>query len=432
MDEQRTIGEASPSGAWTPLLTGAAADEARAAILEIADALSDPQQSRVERENAEFTLGMGHAGIALFFAYLAKSLPGAGHEETAIQYLEEAVGSLAARAHPAALYHGVSGIAWVVEHFDGWLLEPESEEDDLNEASDEVVLERLAVPSWSDDYDLINGLVGLGVYALSRRPRATATESLSRIVRHLETTAEPQPRGLTWWTPPERLWGPLREAAAPKGFYNLGVAHGVAGVIPFLADCCAAGIEPEKTRALLAGAVEWLLSQKLAGGKLIFPDFVGPEISPKASMLAWCYGDVGIAGTLLRAARAVGEPRWEAEALELARRAAVCPAPDANVRDCCLCHGAIGLGHQFQRLFQATGEPLFRRAALDWYERGFAQRRPGEAIGGFVALEPRSFYGDFEPVPRRGFLVGSAGIGLGLLAAIDTVEPAWDRLLLLS
>jgi lantibiotic modifying enzyme len=424
--------EEPPVGAWTPLLTGAAADEARAAVLEIAGALSDPGQNHPERDNAEFTLGMGHAGIALFFAYLSRSFPGAGYEDVALQYLEEAVDSLSARVSPAALYHGVAGIAWVVEHFEGWLIEPETEGDDLNEASDEVILESLAVPSWTDDYDLINGLVGLGVYALARRPRPSATEALSRVVRHLEATAEVQTRGLTWWTPPERLWGPLREAAAPKGFYNLGVAHGVAGVIPFLADCCAAGVETEKARALLGGAVDWLLSQKLEGDRFLFPDFVGPEIQPRGSMLAWCYGDVGIAGTLLRAAQAVGEPAWKEEALGIARRAAAFSEQEANVRDCCLCHGAIGLGHQFHRLFHATGDLRFRRASLSWYGRGLEGRRPGEPIGGYVALEPRSFQGDFEQVPRRGFLVGSAGIGLGLLAAIQPVEPAWDRLLLLS
>jgi hypothetical protein len=31
-----------------------------------------------------------------------------------------------------------------------------------------------------------------------------------------------------------------------------------------------------------------------------------------------------------------------------------------------------------------------------------------------------------------GFLMGAAGIGLALLAAATSVEPEWDRLLLLS
>jgi len=33
-------------------------------------------------------------------------------------------------------------------------------------------------------------------------------------------------------------------------------------------------------------------------------------------------------------------------------------------------------------------------------------------------------------VEKAGFLIGVAGIGLSLLAAVSGVEPAWDRMLL--
>jgi hypothetical protein len=38
--------------------------------------------------------------------------------------------------------------------------------------------------------------------------------------------------------------------------------------------------------------------------------------------------------------------------------------------------------------------------------------------------------GDLEWRPESGFLTGSAGIGLALLAATTPVEPEWDRVLL--
>ena len=324
MDEQRTIGEASPSGAWTPLLTGAAADEARAAILEIADALSDPQQSRVERGERGVHARDGACRDRSLFRLSREKpagsrsrgtrdpVPGGGRGQS------RSAGA-SRRPLPWGLRDRLGGGA-----LRRLAVEPESEEDDLNEASDEVVLERLAVPSWSDDYDLINGLVGLGVYALSRRPRATATESLSRIVRHLETTAEPQPRGLTWWTPPSGCGGLCarrrpRRVSTTSAWRAGGRSHPFPGGLLRGGDRAGEDPRPARGRRRVAPVTE------ARRGQAIFPDFVGPEISPKASMLAWCYGDVGIAGTLLRAARAVGEPRWEAEALELARRAAVCP-----------------------------------------------------------------------------------------------------------
>jgi hypothetical protein len=138
-----------------------------------------------------------------------------------------------------------------------------------------------------------------------------------------------------------------------------------------------------------------------------------------------------VAATLLLAARAVGEPDWEAQAIAIARRAAARPAEESGVVDAGLCHGAAGLAHIFNRFYQATAEPIFKEAALSWFGRALAYRRPGAGVGGFGAVRPGP--GD-ERVwsPEPGFLEGAAGVGLALLGAATPIEPAWDRILLLS
>jgi len=55
-------------------------------------------------------------------------------------------------------------------------------------------------------------------------------------------------------------------------------------------------------------------------------------------------------------------------------------------------------------------------------------RNPGEGCGGYSAYVSES--GALRAM--TGFVMGAAGIGLALLAAATTVEPQWDRLLLLS
>ncbi len=82
---------------------------------------------------------------------------------------------------------------------------------------------------------------------------------------------------------------------------------------------------------------------------------------------------------------------------------------DCGVVDAGLCHGAAGLLHVFNRLHQATGDGLLVDAARRWFE-------PALAL----------------PVPEDRFLEGRAGVDLALLAACTDVEPAWDRVLLLS
>jgi hypothetical protein len=126
----------------------------------------------------------------------------------------------------------------------------------------------------------------------------------------------------------------------------------------------------------------------------------------------------------------VGEPAWEQGALEIARRAAERAPKTAGVVDAGLCHGAAGLGHLFNRMFQATGETQFNEAATFWFERALEMRRPAEGIGGFSARDRVD--GETRWVDDPGILTGAAGIALALLAATTPIEPAWDRMLLVS
>lgn len=94
-----------------------------------------------------------------------------------------------------------------------------------------------------------------------------------------------------------------------------------------------------------------------------------------------------------------------------------------------LLRGAAGRGHRLNRLFQVTGDARFAEEARSWFARLLALRRPGEGIGGFQARVPDGRGGAVQ-ADDPGFLDGSAGIGLALLAAVSAVEPAWDRVLL--
>src|SRR5262249_52458102 len=153
-----------------------------------------------------------------------------------------------------------------------------------------------------------------------------------------------------WWTNP--AWLPLESRKKfPRGYYNLGVAHGVPGVIALLGLVCAAGIARAEARRLLDCAVTWLLTQQGPGG---FPHWIEPQVAASPARLAWCYGDPGVASALLCAARHVTEPDWERAAVVIAHQAARRPVAQSGVRDAGLCHGAAGLGHLFNRLFQAT------------------------------------------------------------------------------
>lgn len=410
---------------WQPILTGQEAARASAVIGEIAGALAG-WPAFPEDDPVGASLATGEAGLALFFSYLDQACPGAGHGDLAVERLERAIDRLAASVHLPGLYQGFVGIAWTVEH-----LRDRDDEDDPNEGIDSAVFELLARTPWIDGHDLTSGLAGLGAYALERWPSPLAIGCLERVCQRLEELAVPQEVGLAW---PSAAWSlyPTEQERFPHGMINLGVAHGVPGVLPVLAQAAAVRAAPKSARSMLRGALEWLLSRKLpAAEESVFPDAWGPGAELRPARAAWCSGDPGIAAALLVAARAAGEPAWEAEALHLARTAARRPPGTARVRDACLCHGAAGLGHLFNRLYQATGDPGLLAAARAWMMRSLNLQEPGRGVAGFLNWGPDAT-GAMAWRDDPGLLTGAAGVGLALLAATTSIEPAWDRFLLLS
>ena len=423
------MSENTPQSAWSPILTAEAADRALRVVEDIA---ADLRQTLAEPRPKEIpvwhrrgpSLAGGDAGLASFFAYLDRARPDQGYDDIAMELLERAIDTTGEVQAPPGFYSGFSGVAWTLEHLRGRLFEDEGEDPGQEVAS--ALLEHVALSPWRGHYDLISGLVGFGVYALERLPMAGGRECLERVVARLREISVLQPGGVTWRTGTDLMLERELESY-PEGNFNLGVAHGVPGVIAMLAQACAAGVD---ARDLLDGAVAWLLAQKLPPGSESFFSYnVAPGIEPKSSRLAWCYGDLGIAASLLVAARAMGEAEWEREAIAIAHGCAARPRESSGIIDAGICHGAAGAAHLFNRIYQATGDPVFRDAALAWIEQVMAYREPGKGVGGFEMW----VVGVGEELAWRadpGFLTGSSGVGLALLAAVTAVEPEWDRILL--
>jgi hypothetical protein len=420
---------------WRPLLQGPLADQALRTVREIADALE--AGGFAGRTAFQSSLAGGQAGQALFYAYLALQSSDEPLADRAAALLDQAADELANTPMYPSLYSGFPGVAWTMEHLQGILFEVPDEEDGEQEDPfleiDEALLGPLERSPWQGEYDLIGGLSGLGVYALERLPRPTAATILAGIVSRLAELADVNEEGAAWFSQPDRLPDWQREIH-PRGNYNLGVAHGLPGVIPILAGACAAGVAVDKARPLLDNAVRFLLARRLDPEMgSCFDTTYAPWEPPMYSRLAWCYGDPGIAAALLAAARAVGNAEWEREAIEVGLASAARPESTSMIRDAGLCHGAAGLGHIFNRMYQETGDERFGEAARFWFDQTLGGlRAPGEGVAGYRAWE-------IDPVTKEpgwrvepGFLEGAAGVGLALLAAASDLEPAWDRVLLLS
>jgi lantibiotic biosynthesis protein len=409
---------------WQPLLHDAEAKRVWSAIHDVAEAL----RLEVEevRPDSDPSLNDGTAGLALFFAHLGVATGEEVWSEYAQRLIEQAIDALANQPLNAWLHGGFAGVGWTIKHLEGLLFDESDDDDPISE----LLSEMLEHPVARGDFDLIKGLTGFGVYALEALPRPAARRLIEQVIERLADIGEPAGGGFSWFTPPEMLPAWQLEHA-PDGYFNLGVAHGVPGVISLLAACTAAGVLPRERRPMLEGAVDWLLRQKQTGGAWSFPVWVAEGLDRSPTRPAWCYGDPGVAAALLTAARHTQSSAWEAEALEIARRAVTRPMDESRVIEACLCHGAAGLGHVFNRMHQATGDPLLAEAARRWFLHALDLRRPGEGVAGFLSYASED---PDEPkwAATTGFLVGASGVALALLAAVTPQEPAWDRALAIS
>lgn len=405
---------------WKPLLTGEHARRAVDAAREIAAELEERSPADPRRPQPG-----GPCGLALLHGYLAVS--GAEDEEETgervVLRLDHLLAEAGEQRLSAGFWTGFTGIAWANLHLEK-LLCGEARAD-LNEEVDAMLRDVVRLTPWHWQYDLIAGLVGIGCYALDHPDLELAADLLGRIVERLAESALEREGGITWWTSPVLL-GPRAGFYYPDGYFDLGLAHGVPGIIALLGRACGSGLVGDEARRLLEGAVLWLLANRRSKDDgSTFGRYAG-EFREISSRSAWCYGDPGIAAGLLAAARAVGNPAWEREAIAIALRSCTLPEDNTGVVDACFCHGTSGLGHLYNRIYQATGEERFAQVSKDWFERTLTRwDRRGESPT--LWLETAESWWQQAEV-----LEGGTGAGLALLAAASSHEPAWDRPLLVS
>jgi hypothetical protein len=397
---------------WAPLLTGDDAARARAALDAIADVLRDPAAAGLDPETETAGVAGGGSGLAVFFAQI-------GDEKTALDFLDRAIERAATDSPTLPLYVGTPGVGWAMAYLERSVLDAEEGDNDV----DELVEIGLKSERWlaHHEFDLIRGCTGLGVYLLERgRPADPAVTALERISTETDD-------GVTWWVDPKTV--PAERAEMfPEGYYDVGVAHGQAGVVAMLAWAHAAGTATAK--GLLDPALAWLLKQRLPEqkGPGRYPLLFGPGTERNGGRMAWCYGDLGVSVALLAAGRALKDENVLREAFETAISCAERPVEQTGAIDASLCHGAGGISLLFGRLHQAFGDERLADAARTWARILLDMRVDGEPVAGYRYSVPQGDGRGWEP--RTGVLEGAAGVGLVLHALTSDVAPDWDSLFL--
>jgi hypothetical protein len=406
---------------WKPVLDETDRIEVDRVLAELANDARTLVVRATRGELNDLGLFSGYAGALLLLEYLACLNQDADLADTVVEGLAPLLDRIGSIGHRCDLGEGWIGVAWLLTHVH-----------ETRAAVDRDLVELLgrgALPlteSWRSTFELVYGLVGVGVYHLQRAALGfEAEEALAAVVNRLQDLAVTRRDGVTWWS----IAPPAMRDRWPEGYCNLGVAHGVPGVFAFATFADRLGV-PGAGR-IAEAALEACHRHRLADGAgSVYPyhyDEAGLDWMMPTG-LAWCYGDVGIAAILIAAGRVHDSAEWMAEGLTLALRCAAklegwCGPDDG------LCHGAAGVAHLFNRMYQATGAPELKRSAQVLFRRLLNSREPSAGWGGFRAHDGK---GELIVGGDHRLLNGGAGVGLALISACSHMPPAWDQLLLLS
>lgn len=379
------------------------------------------------QEIADPSLLKGLSGDVLCSWYTRKvdpSLVDSQYLENAITRLQDSAASVRTAGD---LSDGITGVAWLFE-----LLLAESDDPyppAFNQNVDAFLGRVASGDGWNGELEYVMGLSGIAAYA-ARRGRQCGDHALyAKVIGAFERHAQWTGSLCTWATPEESMFLLEEDLHDPQAKqYNLGLAHGIPGIIAALIPALhVAELAPSAGR-LITGACDWLLRQARDPARCgsYFGSLAGEETR---SRLGWCYGDIPIALTLMRAGKSLDRLDWIAFADTVATHAARRGAQDGLVWDAGLCHGSAGLFLLFQLLHQHHPNPACKEAATFWLD-DVLDRFDREGIHGLDTFRRDEKTGEPYYLPLKDFLSGYGGIALCLTVAMG-VTPHWiDGILL--
>ncbi|MFF7469903.1 lanthionine synthetase LanC family protein [Streptomyces sp. NPDC008092] len=283
------------------------------------------------------------------------------------------------------------------------------------------------------EFDTIRGLTGYGAYFLRRDPAGgeacAILDYCVRLTRPVTHNGEMVPG---WWTPTGPSGRP--DSRFPDGHGNIGMAHGIGGVLALLALAARRGTtvgdHHEALRTILAWLDRW---QEESDRGPVWPYWITRDelrtglLDPSAPRRpSWCYGTAGLARAQQLAALALGDTGRQVEVENALVAALTDPAQLKATTDNGLCHGFAGLAH------------IAARTAEDAHSSTAGLLRA--AIPALLTLlcppgtDPDDAATAIVNEAGRGFLNGAAGIALVLLVPATEAPPrtSWDACLLIA
>jgi hypothetical protein len=400
--------------------------------------------SRFSSSWADLSLSNGYPSLLLLFSTLGKQGLIEDGDAIAHQYVLKIKEVLEAQGcFGFSLFSGVTGICFALQQasFEGKRYQRmlQNLHTFLVESVEKEYLEplrqkkRQSLPISPRLYDPIQGVCGIGRYALENLEDPSFLKVAEDIVKVVVSLSQPllykEQKVPGWFLSPNDLLNARNRTACPNGNFNLGLAHGVCGILAFLAIASLRGVDVEGQKEAIALIASWVRSKSVIyNTAVVWPYHVSweEEVEGRPSPImgskdAWCYGVPGIARTLFLAGKALGDEAMKAFAIHAFHGIFSRQQKEWHLPGPTLCHGISGLLLITHEMSKEEGCEDLALKVQELSDLLMSFYRP-EAPWGFKDVEA-CLQGKQCELNKPGLLEGTSGV---ILALSSLSNPAFN------
>lgn len=381
----------------------------------------------------EANLGVlnGLSGLSLFQFYYGRLTDSNENLEVGFDILQHCIALMEKGYNQPTFSTGITGFLWSAEHLhqQGFL---DLEIDELLLDFDSFLSDHLDNCMTRGDFDFLSGGLGYLFYFLTRLKGTKNPELSKRYTNILRNGLIKLSNSSKSELEPHLWYSPVYFETSKKMVNDLGLAHGLAGIINLLSKLFCIQELQEVVEPMLNDAISFLIKHesKSSSNGSLFPNWISKGVKPVYnSRLAWCYGDLGIGISLYNASKNMEDSKLMEESIRILEHTAVKRSlNDSQVADSGLCHGAFGIAKIFKNIYLDTKKECFMNSSLSWMEIGLELGKHKDGYSGFKHWDAKNQL--FEN--RTSLLEGISGIGLVIIDFLSQEKNNWDQCLLLS
>lgn len=345
----------------------------------------------------------GETGLALCYFYLFKITNQTDYYEKMHSILDHSIERV---KDDYSLGYGLAGLCWVIEIMKN---EIEGADEWLREAN-KVVSGKTVILLQQGNLDLFKGGLGLLFYLLTQKDTKENLSLLKDFLKIIDQKIEKNDWKVKSFR--ENKW--ITEI-------NLGVPHGITGILLFLLLIKEKNIL--SVDAQILKLAELLLNYRNEDSrKCYFPAKILEENEWIDSGIGWCYGDLTIAYALLKTGILCRINEYKDISLKILRETV--DREDYFHDIMILCHGYVSNAIIYDKIHKLSGDPFFQKTANKWRiaTRQLCKRQ-------YKSFLDRKEYSDF--FNDSSLFYGFPGLFLAELFWDNEIDTKWSDCLLL-